>query len=140
MILLQRLDLVTALSQGGDAERGGLGATDSGHDGRIGVNGRGADFYFVSAWSLTRRGIDDEMDFAVLQEINGVRTAFVELKDSAHLESGSGEHGGGAVGGNEFEAQGGELFAERGDFVLVRVADAYEDATTNWQRSARGHL
>ena len=56
VILLERLDAVAGFAKGGDAEGGGFGAAQGGHDGRAGIDGGGADFDLVGARGLRRRG------------------------------------------------------------------------------------
>jgi len=140
LILLERLDAVAVLAQGGDAQGGGPGPAHRGHDGRARIDGRRADFHLVSARRLARRGVDDQLDLAVLQEIQRVGPALGELEDAPDFEAGLFQHGGRAGGGNQLEAQVGEEFAHRRKALLVGVAHADEDATAQRERAAGGHL
>src|SRR6266576_3164233 len=52
VILPQSLYTITAFLERSDAQRGGLGAAERGHDRRIRIDRRGADFHFVGARRL----------------------------------------------------------------------------------------
>src|ERR1041385_26621 len=88
IILLQGLHGVAVSLERGDAERGGLGAGEGGHDGRVGIDGGGADADLVRARGLAGRRVDDELDLTVLEQIERVGPAFGELEDALHLEAG----------------------------------------------------
>ena len=77
-----------------------LAAAERGHDGRAGINSRGADFVAVSVRGGAGGGVDHDLDLAVLEEVHGVGPAFGQLEDAAHLETGLLQHIRSAAGGH----------------------------------------
>src|SRR5437016_3224001 len=136
MIFLQSLDRVTTFSKGSDAEGGGFCAADGGHNRRISVNGGSADFDLIGARGLARRSVDDELEFAVFQEIDSVGPALGEFENAADFQTGFLQNSRGAAGGNEFETELGKKFAYFRHFAFMRVADADEDAARGGQGTA----
>ena len=61
--------------------------------------------------------VDDQLNFAVLQQIERVRTAFGELENALHFQSGLFQHRRGAAGGNQFKPEIGEIVCHAGDLV-----------------------
>src|SRR2546422_9513972 len=72
MIFLQGLHAIAALLQRRDPKRRRPGPAERRHDRRVGINRRRADSHLVGARHLTRRRVDDEMDFAVLEQVKRV--------------------------------------------------------------------
>ena len=118
MIFLKRLDRVAAFLQGGNAQRRGFRAAERRHDRRAGVNGSGADFHFVGPRALAGRRVDHELNFAVLQQVDGVGTSFRQFEDASHLQPGFFQHRRRAAGGNQFKAEIGKQLRHIRDFAF----------------------
>src|SRR6266516_5334764 len=96
VILLQRFHPIAVLLEGSDAQRRGLRTPQRRHDRRAGIDGRGADFHLVSARGLACGGVDRELDFAVLQQVERIGPAFGNLEYALDSQSGLFQHASGA--------------------------------------------
>ena len=85
-------------------------------------------------------GVDDQVERAGLQKIDGVRTAFVHLEHGLRRDSGGADRVGGAARGGDFEAQFVEALGERHGDRLVAIVHADEHAALVGQRRAGAQL
>src|SRR5260221_11308813 len=140
VIFLQRFHTIAALLEGGDAEGGSFGAAEGRHDGSPRINGRRADFHLVRARALAGRGVDDELDFPILEQVHRVGPAFGELEDALHFQPGFFQDRGCARSGRQFKTQLGKEPGDARHFLFVGIAHADEYAATHRQWPACRHL
>ena len=90
---------------------------------------------------LPRGGVDDEADLAVLDHVEDVGAALGELEEVRDGDAGGLDGGGGAGGGVDLEAEGGEVLGARAATSgFVGVLDADEDVAGKRERRLGGHL
>ena len=123
MIILERADGQAVLAEGTDALQAGLGGSDRGHHRDPLGEGAGADLYLFAAGHGAGRGIDDEGDFPVFHQINHVGTTLRKLEERGDGNAGIGQLAGGALAGDDPEAEFVETLAETDRSGLVAVAD-----------------
>ena len=140
MVFLEGFDAEGFGFEGAEGAEGGLGGGEGGHDGDALVEGGGADADFVLAGDGAGGGVDDEGDFAVLEHVEDVGAAFVELEEAHDGDAGGFERGGGAGGAVDPEAEGMQAAGEVEDGGFVGVADADEDVAGKGERRHGGHL
>ncbi len=85
-------------------------------------------------------GVDDELDFAVLDHVGDVRPAFGELVDALDFNAGSAQHGERSAGGDDVESFIGELTGDGDNRFLVGVADGNINGAFGGERGAGGDL
>ena len=106
MQILQSGDFDSLLDQGANAARRSLGRGQRGDARNVVANGGAANGFFVVEGFAAERSVDDQIDFAGLDEIDDVGAAFVYFEDAFGFDARGLESGGGA-------ARGGKLKAER---------------------------
>ena len=90
----------------------------------------GADFHFVLARDLAAGGVDDEMDFPVLDHVERVGPAFAELEELASRDAGGVQRGGGAAGGENLKPRSAKsratamTFGLSASFTLMKMLPA----------------
>ena len=78
----------------------------------------------VHRLSLPDRGVYDQVDLAVVDQVEDVRAPLVDFEDGSHLYSASPQRSGGALGCDEFETQIREASGNGKNGALVAVLDA----------------
>ena len=87
----------------------------------------GSNFDFVLARNLSARGVDDELDLTVFDEVENVRAARADFKNPGNLDSSGREGGGRAFGRDDPETERGVLACDRDD-VLATLTRRRPDA------------
>lgn len=130
MLLLERLD----------ALEGGLGPGQGGHNAHAMGVGGGTDLVFVLTRDLAGGRVDDELDLAVLDHIDRIGPAFVDLGQASDRHAVIGQDLGGAASRKDVEAEGDQLARGVDDEGLVGVFDREEDVTSDRQAGLGGGL
>ena len=89
MQFLQAGHLNSLLSLRADAVHGRGGGGKCGDTGHAALDRGAANGFLVETRSATEWGIDDEVEFAALDEINHVGAAFIHFVNLLHLQAGS---------------------------------------------------
>src|SRR5687768_11685404 len=131
MELLQRPDIIPVLLERSDAECCRFGAAQRRHDRCVGIDGSGADFDLIGPRCLASRCVDNELDFAVLQQVKSVWTSLSELKNPFDFQASLFQNSSGASRGNDFKSKTGKSLCETGNFLFVRVTDTDKHAATH---------
>jgi len=131
MILLQGFDAEGLGFEGAEGAKGGLRRGEGGHDRHALVKRGGADADFVLARDGSGGRVDDEGDLVVLEEVEDVGAAFVELEEGSDRNVGGLKRGGGAGSAADGEAKRDEAAREFRDGGFVGIADADEDVPDN---------
>ena len=103
-------------------------------------HGRAADGYLVLPRSLAVRGIDDELHFPVLDQIEKMRAPLREFVDQLGRDTGLGQHVECSLGRVYGEAKVGEIFGNADNLAFVGVLHADEDVPLGRQCRLGGHL
>ena len=127
MIFLQRLHAERLGLERAEGAQGGLRGGERRHHRHALVERGGADLHFVLARDGAGGRVDDERDLAVLEHVEDVGAAFVQLEEALDRDAGVLERGGGAGGAVDPEAERLQPAREVEDGGLVGVADADED-------------
>src|SRR5580698_2911811 len=90
---------------GGDAIRRGLGGGERGAGGNACEDCGAANGLFVEDRILAARGVDDELNAAFLDEIDGVGPALIHFEDALDDETCTLKDVGCAFGSHDFEAE-----------------------------------
>ena len=136
MILLQGPDGVTILSQRGNAQGSGFGTANGGHNRRAGIDSSRANFHFIPARRLTRWGVDDELDLAILEQVQGIRAPLSQLEDAPHFQTGFFQHRRRSAGRYELETELRKQLSKFRDLLLMGIADANENIAARRKRAA----
>ena len=92
------------------------------------------------ARNFSARRVNDEIDVAVLDAVENVRAALVNLEDLGHLDFRLRQCVCGSACGNDFKAEFHKLARNWDHRFLVSVLDADEDLSLFRQRRRRSHL
>ena len=110
VVFLHRFDAVAGSSSGRRCRSAAAWAPHMRrHDRRAGINGGGADLDLVRARRGAAGRVDDQLDFLVLEQVDRVGPAFLQLVNALHLQPRLFQNGGRAAGGDQFKAQFGKL-------------------------------
>src|ERR1700688_880119 len=104
------------------------------------ANGGAANGFFVVEGFAPERSIDDQIDFASLDQIDDVWAAFIYFKDALGLDPCSVQSSGGAASSGQLKAQRRELLANGGEMLFVAVVDAEENSAFARQALPCGQL
>ena len=125
--LLETADVEAAAEEAADAADGGLRAGEGRDDRDLVADAGAADLVFVLARGFAERGVDDEMDVAVLDRVDDMGTSLDHLVHRLAGDAVRPENGGGAAGGVQGEGEFGEVAGDGDDLALVGVVDGDED-------------
>uniref|UniRef100_A0A0N4ZAR3 NAD-specific glutamate dehydrogenase n=1 Tax=Parastrongyloides trichosuri TaxID=131310 RepID=A0A0N4ZAR3_PARTI len=140
VVALDRADIQFAVADGGDALRGGQRAGRRGVVGDLHHQGRAADREAVGQGLLAVRGVEDQLDLAVLHGVDDVWTAFQHLLDQTDLKALFGQVAVGAAGGDDGEALRQQGLHRLDDEGLVGVAHRDESRALGRQDGAAAGL
>ena len=134
VILLQALDAVTGAFQCSNGGTAGLRAAQSGHHGDAGGDGSAANNDLVAAGLLSAGRVDDEMHLAVLDEIQNVWTALLQLVEKPDRDACVRQDPCRAAGGVNGESEVRQILGDGHDRCLVGVFDADEGIASGGKR------
>ncbi|HEY6415222.1 MAG TPA: cytochrome c oxidase assembly protein, partial [Acidimicrobiales bacterium] len=116
-------------------------ATGDGGDARHAPgNGRSADLVAVGAGGGAGRGVDDEVDLAVVDPVDHVRRALADLVEPLDRDAHPRDRRGGAAGGDDPEPEVVQQGSDPHHRRLVGVGDGEEDGPAARQPRARRGL
>ena len=118
---------------GGDPLGGGLRGGERGDGGDTLEDSSAADGFFVEDGVLAAGRVDDELDAALFDEIDGVGAALVDFEDALDTEAGGFKGVGGAFGGDDLEAEIDVAARQWHGGLLVVVVDREEDRAAGGQ-------
>ena len=102
---LQCVDVDGMFLHGGDAVCRGLRGGERSDGGNAREDCGAANGLLVEDRVLAARGVDDELNAAFLDEVDGIGPALVDFEDALDDEARGFKHVGGAFGGDDFEAE-----------------------------------
>src|SRR5690606_19490509 len=94
----------------------------------------GADFVAVATCVRARRGVQDQPDLAIDDQIDDGLATFVQLADHLGRDAVAAQYFCGAAGGDDLEALVSKVLDRKHDRTLVAVGDRDEDLAGGWQR------
>src|SRR6266496_1928035 len=105
-----------------------IGAGERGPDGGHNWNLRGkrgiANDHLVLARNFPARGVNDEVDVAVLDPVENIRTSFVDLKNLGHFNFRFRQRPRRSAGGNNLKTELEKFARDGNDRFLVGIFDA----------------
>ena len=137
---MEGLDGEAMGAEGFDALEAGLGRGDSGHNRDLILEGAGSDLNFLGTGDGSSGGINDENDFAVLDQIHDIGAAFGQFEQGSDGDARIGELAGGTAAGNDLESEIVKPFSNKDGGVLVDVPYAEEDGARFGEGRLGGHL
>ena len=125
-----------ALAQAFD---GGGEAFEDGGDGQTVEDGFGADFEAVAhVVGPGAGGVDDPVDLLGADEVERAGVAFADAEDGVGAQAVLPEGGGGAAGGGEGVAQGGQALGGLDACGLIGIAEREEDGRAGGRQVGAG--
>src|SRR4029077_7880315 len=99
-----------------------------------------ANGFFVVEGFAAERSVDDQIDFAGLDEIDDVGAAFIYLEYAFGFDSCGLKSSGGSARGGELKPERSEFFTDGREMSFVPIIDAEEDGAFAGKALARGEL
>src|SRR5947209_4623437 len=94
----------------------------------------------VKPWILSLRSVDHKLDTVTLDQVDHIRTAFLDLVNAFHSETGVLQNGGSSVSSYDVEAEFCEAVSEVYETALVSIGNADKDGSIRRQCLSGGEL
>ena len=124
VVILQRLNGEAMGTDRFDTFNASFGGSHCCHNRDLVSEGRGADENFFVSGNGTRRGVDHEGDFLVLDQVDDVGTSFGELEKGGNRNFGVCEFPGCSSARNNLKAEFVKAFADSNCRLFVHIPDA----------------
>ena len=117
-----------------------LGGRNRGDAWHTGLYGRRADLPLVRSRALAAGRVNHQLDLAVVQEVEQIRTTFGQLEHPLNRHASGFQLPGRALGGQQFAAKIDQTLGQRHNRLFVAASDTDEDETAARQQHAGGQL